>query len=621
MTYTVGRQRRISKRVQNIQEQEDARFWKQTWPELKSNGWSHDDKCGAFYPPEAQKFHAAKRRRLGSDHKNFFKDINELKTYLSSNPFLYVTNNEGTVVVNGSGNFIIPYEKESGKAAPSSSSITATTTTTTTTSSELVAPTTDSAETMFNSPQKCSKRENKLFSRSPSSVAAPTAMESTIEFINQNKRLLVGQNDRLLHDSGPSVLNLPPNASLNLDALPSNKLHADFDVRSVEKLSEGKKAKKYAKSLKFRGPGRPKGSKKFNDHSKTKKLIKERQISKQKPKQKPKQKQKKQPRKNKSKNFSYDKNGDRIYVCDRCGRNDFMNGHALGGHKKYCQKPEYDLAREKHATAKTRKRQRSEDSTMRRSKKGSKHCKRKSLLNLNDITTSIRKFADNVDLSAFENPFMDNNINFGDKLSLYGTDDNLNILDQFVTTNDLFELEVVQHVLREEKARLAGRIAGLNTNMEQPILAFDFMEKENGVYSDGEQQLQDGKSCDKDAQLWHDVDPTMKLQRIKSFDIAGDVAEGDINTGGSEMVANCQNDGLAVSRNSENIINNNINPIQIEQEEKNDKDDDIFFACNDVLLKNRINLNPTRQPSFLMNGDEEKLEFELGGDIAIQLGF
>ena len=69
MTYTVGRQRRISKRVQNIQEQEDARFWRKTWPALKSNGWSHDDECGGFYPPEAQKFHAAKRRRLGSDHK------------------------------------------------------------------------------------------------------------------------------------------------------------------------------------------------------------------------------------------------------------------------------------------------------------------------------------------------------------------------------------------------------------------------------------------------------------------------------------------------------------------------------------------------------------------------
>lgn len=30
------------------------------------------------------------------------------------------------------------------------------------------------------------------------------------------------------------------------------------------------------------------------------------------------------------------------FVCDRCGRNDFTNGHALGGHKKYCRKPEYN---------------------------------------------------------------------------------------------------------------------------------------------------------------------------------------------------------------------------------------------------------------------------------------
>ena len=31
----------------------------------------------------------------------------------------------------------------------------------------------------------------------------------------------------------------------------------------------------------------------------------------------------------------------KTFVCNRCGRNDFTNGHALGGHKKYCQKPEY----------------------------------------------------------------------------------------------------------------------------------------------------------------------------------------------------------------------------------------------------------------------------------------
>jgi DNA-binding Xre family transcriptional regulator/ribosomal protein S27AE len=31
----------------------------------------------------------------------------------------------------------------------------------------------------------------------------------------------------------------------------------------------------------------------------------------------------------------------KIYICNRCGRSDFMNGHALGGHKKYCGKPQY----------------------------------------------------------------------------------------------------------------------------------------------------------------------------------------------------------------------------------------------------------------------------------------
>ena len=31
----------------------------------------------------------------------------------------------------------------------------------------------------------------------------------------------------------------------------------------------------------------------------------------------------------------------KIFICERCGRNDFVNGHALGGHKKYCLKPEY----------------------------------------------------------------------------------------------------------------------------------------------------------------------------------------------------------------------------------------------------------------------------------------
>jgi len=31
-----------------------------------------------------------------------------------------------------------------------------------------------------------------------------------------------------------------------------------------------------------------------------------------------------------------------FFQCDRCGRSDFSNGNALGGHKKYCSKPEYE---------------------------------------------------------------------------------------------------------------------------------------------------------------------------------------------------------------------------------------------------------------------------------------
>ena len=29
------------------------------------------------------------------------------------------------------------------------------------------------------------------------------------------------------------------------------------------------------------------------------------------------------------------------HVCDRCGKS-FTNGHALGGHKKYCSKPQFN---------------------------------------------------------------------------------------------------------------------------------------------------------------------------------------------------------------------------------------------------------------------------------------
>ena len=57
--------------------------------------------------------------------------------------------------------------------------------------------------------------------------------------------------------------------------------------------------------------------------------------------------------------------------------------------------------------------------------------------NLQGITNSIRDFADRVDdLDHME-------------------------LDEALNTSDLFELQVIQTVLREEKARLHGRLAGL----------------------------------------------------------------------------------------------------------------------------------------------------------------
>merc|ERR1711968_42475 len=34
--------------------------------------------------------------------------------------------------------------------------------------------------------------------------------------------------------------------------------------------------------------------------------------------------------------------GKLTFVCNRCGRTEFKNGHALGGHKKYCLKKQYE---------------------------------------------------------------------------------------------------------------------------------------------------------------------------------------------------------------------------------------------------------------------------------------
>ena len=43
--------------------------------------------------------------------------------------------------------------------------------------------------------------------------------------------------------------------------------------------------------------------------------------------------------KTKKKIINYDASGKRTHTCDRCGKS-FNNGHALGGHKKYCGKAE-----------------------------------------------------------------------------------------------------------------------------------------------------------------------------------------------------------------------------------------------------------------------------------------
>lgn len=70
-------------------------------------------------------------------------------------------------------------------------------------------------------------------------------------------------------------------------------------------------------------------------------------------KKKEEKKQKKKPKKGASLS-----RGGGGHMCDRCGKS-FSNGHALGGHKKYCGKPEFSKNRKKKATAlKKRKRKR-----------------------------------------------------------------------------------------------------------------------------------------------------------------------------------------------------------------------------------------------------------------------
>ena len=48
----------------------------------------------------------------------------------------------------------------------------------------------------------------------------------------------------------------------------------------------------------------------------------------------------------------------KTYVCNRCKRCDFANGHALGGHKKYCGKSEYEHVKKKQKNNINKKRKR-----------------------------------------------------------------------------------------------------------------------------------------------------------------------------------------------------------------------------------------------------------------------
>jgi len=317
-----------------------------------------------------------------------------------------------------------------------------------------------------------------------------------------------------------------------------------------------------------------------------------------------------------------EKKSARIFVCDRCGRDDFTNGHALGGHKKYCQKPQYDEAREKKLK-RSRKRSRSDplvhsaiSKSMSKAKsKVQKPLKakskvRKPLLDLNGITKKIRNFTENVDNAVIDKHICHKSKNEGD---------DLDVLDRVVHTKDLFELEVIQQALREGKANLAGRIAGLNE--DESILSFDFAdESERSNSKFGSQAVEasplDGSQAGQSG-LWRDG--TMSLKRIKSYDY-GDVLTGDENVhagkspfGDSDTFSSMKfHDKQKLDSDCEYIVD----PIGI-QEEKSQADEDMFFGCNDAFL-----LNTSRQSSFNFDQDyTEAFEDSMGGDIAMQLGF
>ena len=111
----------------------------------------------------------------------------------------------------------------------------------------------------------------------------------------------------------------------------------------------------------------------------------------------------------------------KVFICNRCGRNDFINGHALGGHKKYCSKPEYSNNK------KIIKRKKKQINNFVHVKKIKMEKKPKN----NIVNLSKKKFHINID-ELYENLFEP-------------TDDLLNDYNKFKFPNDFINYELDEY--------------------------------------------------------------------------------------------------------------------------------------------------------------------------------
>jgi ribosomal protein L37E len=123
------------------------------------------------------------------------------------------------------------------------------------------------------------------------------------------------------------------------------------------------------------------------------------------------------------------------YICNRCGRNNFINGHALGGHKKYCKKPEYDKARIRNSLKKPRN-----------------NYKPKNKINIKKDEWDLLTIVDSI--NSFTNEFEKENEMNKKKLN--------NLLGKSLDKNDLEELETIHWFLNEDKRNLISLIDKLN---------------------------------------------------------------------------------------------------------------------------------------------------------------